>query len=101
MKTSHGKLCRILLLALGLSSVSFGPMALAQVASAWPTKPIRFVVPYPPGGPLDTIARVLAEQVKPTLGQAVIVENRCQGPTRWILSGHGCSRYPRHQSRPL
>jgi tripartite-type tricarboxylate transporter receptor subunit TctC len=76
MKTSHGKLCRILLLALGLSSVSFGPMALAQVASAWPTKPIRFVVPYPPGGPLDTIARVLAEQVKPTLGQAVIVENR-------------------------
>jgi tripartite-type tricarboxylate transporter receptor subunit TctC len=64
------------LLALGLSSVSFGPMALAQVASAWPTKPIRFVVPYPPGGPLDTIARVLAEQVKPTLGQAVIVENR-------------------------
>jgi tripartite-type tricarboxylate transporter receptor subunit TctC len=76
MKTSHGKLRRILLLALGLSSVSFGPMALAQVASAWPTKPIRFVVPYPPGGPLDTIARVLAEQVKPTLGQAVIVENR-------------------------
>ena len=33
-------------------------------------------MPYPPGGPLDTIARVLAEQVKPTLGQAVIVENR-------------------------
>jgi tripartite-type tricarboxylate transporter receptor subunit TctC len=51
-------------------------MTLAQGASDWPTKPIRFVVPYPPGGPLDTIARVLAEQVKPTLGQAVIVENR-------------------------
>lgn len=76
MKTLHGKLRRILLLALGLSSVSLGPMALAQVVSDWPTKPIRFVVPYPPGGPLDTIARLLAEQVKPTLGQAVIVENR-------------------------
>ena len=76
MKTLHGKLCRIFLLALGLSSVSFGPMALAQGASDWPTKPIRFVVPYPPGGPLDTIARVLAEQVKPALGQVVIVENR-------------------------
>ena len=76
MKTLHGKLRRIFLLALGLSSVSFGPMAQAQVASDWPTKPIRFVVPYPPGGPLDTIARVLAEQVKPTLVQAVIVENR-------------------------
>jgi tripartite-type tricarboxylate transporter receptor subunit TctC len=76
MKTSHGKLRRIFLLALGLSSVSFGPMALAQAPSDWPTKPIRFVVPYPPGGPLDTIARVLAEQVKPALGQTVIVENR-------------------------
>lgn len=76
MKTSQGKLRRILLLALGLSSVSLGPMALAQVAGDWPTKPIRFVVPYPPGGPLDTVARLLAEQVKPTLGQAVIVENR-------------------------
>jgi tripartite-type tricarboxylate transporter receptor subunit TctC len=76
MKTSHGKLRRILLLALGLSGVTLGPMTLAQGASDWPTKPIRFVVPYPPGGPLDTIARVLAEQVKPTLGQAVIVENR-------------------------
>jgi tripartite-type tricarboxylate transporter receptor subunit TctC len=76
MKTLHGKLRRILLLALGLSSVPFGPVALAQGASDWPTKSIRFVVPYPPGGPLDTMARVLAEQVKPALGQAVIVENR-------------------------
>jgi len=76
MKTSHGKLRRVFLLVLGLSSVSLGPMALAQGVSDWPTKSIRFVVPYPPGGPLDTIARVLAEQVKPTLGQAVIVENR-------------------------
>jgi tripartite-type tricarboxylate transporter receptor subunit TctC len=48
----------------------------AQSSNDWPTKPIRFVVPYPPGGPLDTMARVLAEQVKPTLGQSVIVENR-------------------------
>lgn len=76
MKTSHRKLRRILLLALGLSTVSFGLTTQAQVAADWPTKPIRFVVPYPPGGPLDTIARVLAEQVKPALGQAVIVENR-------------------------
>jgi tripartite-type tricarboxylate transporter receptor subunit TctC len=76
MKTSHSKLRRLLLLALGLSSMSFGLTTQAQVASEWPTKSIRFVVPYPPGGPLDTIARVLAEQVKPALGQAVIVENR-------------------------
>jgi len=67
---------RLLLLALGLSASSFGLATHAQGSGEFPTKPLRFVVPYPPGGPLDTIARVLAEQVKPTLGQAVVVENR-------------------------
>jgi tripartite-type tricarboxylate transporter receptor subunit TctC len=38
-------------------------------------KPIRLIVPYPPGGPLDTVARALAEKVQPVLG-TVIVENR-------------------------
>jgi tripartite-type tricarboxylate transporter receptor subunit TctC len=76
MITTHRRLRRILLLALGLGSVSFAAVGHAQSSNDWPTKPIRFIVPYPPGGPLDTIARVLAEQVKPTLGQSVIVENR-------------------------
>ncbi|MFY9136650.1 Bug family tripartite tricarboxylate transporter substrate binding protein [Zwartia sp.] len=76
MNTTHRRLRRILLLALGLGSVSFGMTAQAQSSTDWPTKPIRFVVPYPPGGPLDTMARVLAEQVKTTLGQPVVVENR-------------------------
>lgn len=48
-----------------------GPAA----AQSYPTKTIRLVVPYPPGGPLDTAARALAERVKETLG-TVIVENR-------------------------
>ena len=50
------------------------PLALAQGA-AYPSKPIRLVVPYPPGGPLDIAARTLAERVKDSLG-TVIVENR-------------------------
>jgi tripartite-type tricarboxylate transporter receptor subunit TctC len=50
------------------------PLALAQGA-AYPSKPIRLVVPYPPGGPLDIAARTLAERVKDPLG-TVIVENR-------------------------
>jgi tripartite-type tricarboxylate transporter receptor subunit TctC len=41
----------------------------------YPTRPIRLIVPYPPGGPLDTAARALAERVKDSLG-TVIVENR-------------------------
>ena len=45
--------------------------SLARVAwaqAAYPNKPIRLVVPYPPGGPLDTAARALAERVKESLG---------------------------------
>jgi tripartite-type tricarboxylate transporter receptor subunit TctC len=45
-------------------------------ADDYPTKPLRFIVPYPPGGPLDTMARMLAEKVRGSLGQPVIVENR-------------------------
>ena len=76
MLTTQPRLRRFLFLALGLCGVLFGMHAHAQTSNDWPTKSIRFVVPYPPGGPLDTMARVLAEQVKSSLGQPVIVENR-------------------------
>ena len=47
------------------------------LAQAWaPTRPIRFVVPFPPGGATDVVARVLAERMQASLGQAVTVENR-------------------------
>jgi tripartite-type tricarboxylate transporter receptor subunit TctC len=62
------------LVCTGLASVSVSTAVHAQ--AQWPSKPIRFVVPYPPGGPLDTIARLLAEKVKVSLGQPVVVENR-------------------------
>jgi len=58
---------------------ALGTIAAAVLATLRPAlaqaKPIRFVVPYPPGGPLDIVARALAERVKDSLG-VVIVDNR-------------------------
>ena len=45
-------------------------------AAAWPEKPIRLIVPYPPGGATDVIGRVMAQRLSGVLGQNVIVDNR-------------------------
>lgn len=45
-------------------------------AQAWPSRPIRFVVPLPPGGGTDYVARVVAERLQSALGQPIVIENR-------------------------
>jgi tripartite-type tricarboxylate transporter receptor subunit TctC len=45
-------------------------------AQAWPTKPVRIVVAYPPGGGIDVMARQIAEKLTPAWGQPVVVENK-------------------------
>ena len=62
--------------ALLICSLVVPCMSHAQDASKYPDKPIRFIVPYPPGGLGDTFSRALAQGLNKKLGQAIIVENK-------------------------
>ena len=49
---------------------------LTVVAQIWPTKPVKFVVPFPPGGSVDPLARILGARLADSLGQQFIIENK-------------------------
>ena len=62
-----------------LAASLLGAMAVAPAfgqSSAWPEQTIRMVVPQPPGGGTDTLARIIADRLQSVLGQAVVVENK-------------------------
>lgn len=63
-------LLRLLVVLCGFASAGYA------VAQDYPTKPIRLVVPYPPGGGNDTLGRLVAQRLSTALGQQVIVENK-------------------------
>src|SRR5512132_3030430 len=63
---------RWLPIALAVLALAAGPAA----AQTYPSKPIRIVVPYPPGGGTDVVARILSEPLSAELGQPIIIDNR-------------------------
>lgn len=67
-----GTALRIMALALSVSS-AYPATALAQ---AWPSKPIRMIVPFPPGGGVDFVGRIVGQRLAKSLGQQVIIDNR-------------------------
>ena len=52
------------------------PACFAVAQAAWPTRPLRLIVPFPAGGTTDTLSRILAERLGARIGQTVVVENR-------------------------
>lgn len=69
---------RRVLLGAGASFVGLAALGLSRAgaASAWPSRPVRLIVVYPPGGVSDGMARVLAEPLAQSLGVPVLIENR-------------------------
>jgi tripartite-type tricarboxylate transporter receptor subunit TctC len=66
---------RASLLASALTAISLAP-AMAQPASSFPNRPVRFIVPYPPGGATDAVARLVATKLTESWGKQVLVDNR-------------------------
>jgi tripartite-type tricarboxylate transporter receptor subunit TctC len=71
---SRARLLRAIPLALAGAALLMG--GLSAHAQAWPSKPVRLVVSYPPGGTVDAVARIVAPKLSAKLGQPVVIDNR-------------------------
>ena len=71
---SRARLLRAVPLALAGAALLLG--SLGAHAQAWPSKPVRLVVSYPPGGTVDAVARIVAPKLSAKLGQPVVIDNR-------------------------
>jgi tripartite-type tricarboxylate transporter receptor subunit TctC len=80
MTYSHSRIRRIVAMSMALAALLFVGATPAS-AQAWPSKAIRWIVPYSPGGGTDQTSRTIAERLSAALGQPVIVDNRPGGNT--------------------
>ena len=67
---------RFVAMAMGLV---FAVTASSAFAQAWPAKPIKWIVPFAPGGTTDILARTIGDKLAVALGQPVIIENKPGG----------------------
>ena len=63
-------------LVFSLTAAALAVLPAAALAQSYPSRVVRMVIPYGPGGPTDIVGRVLAQKLTESLGQQVIVENR-------------------------
>lgn len=62
-----------------LTAAAIGLAVMGSAGAAqdnWPVRPIKLIVPYPPGGPVDNVARLIAPEVSAKLGQSLVIDNR-------------------------
>jgi len=65
-----------ILTAIGIAALALAGATAQVAAQDWPNRPIKIIVPYPPGGGSDIVTRIMAEALSPRLGQQVVVENK-------------------------
>ena len=70
------------LLGLATASLLAGQGSAVRAQGRWPERPLKLVVPFPPGGNSDALGRVVAERLREVLGQSVVVENKPGGTTQ-------------------
>jgi len=74
-------------------AAALAALSLSGIAQEFPQRPVRIVVTFPPGGGVDTLARIVAQKISPALGHGVVVENRA-GATGIIGTDHVAKAAP-------
>ena len=75
MVHSHRALLRAAVIT-SVAGIAIVSASLPAWAQAWPAKPVRVIVPYPPGDTADTIVRLIAQKITERIGQPLLVDNR-------------------------